>query len=189
MSRLPAFSRAQLGILILLGAVLFLLYAWRGNFGWIPTKPAASVANPVFVEIAGEVARPGVYSFPSPPTLLELSQKAGGPKPRSDSNITLVSGSRVEVTPAGEYKLGGRMSGSRLLSLGLAVDVNSATAEDLEALPGLGSVMAQRLVQFRRTHGPFKDMADLLAVSGIGEEKLARLRPYLVVLSPEGAGR
>jgi competence protein ComEA len=80
------------------------------------------------------------------------------------------------------------MSGEQLLNLGLPLDLNTATAEDLEALPGIGPVMAQRLVQHRQTHGPFKDVEDLLAVSGIGEKKLARLKPYLVVLSPEGAG-
>ena len=98
------------------------------------------------------------------------------------------SGSRVEVTPDGTCRLG-RMSGEHLLTLGLALNLNTATAEDLEALPGIGPVMAQRLVQFRQTHGPFKDVEDLLAVSGIGEKKLARLKPYLVVLSPEGAGQ
>ena len=47
----------------------------------------------------------------------------------------------------------------------------------------------RRLVQFRQTHGPFKDVEDLLAVTGIGEKKLARLRPYLAVLSPEKSGQ
>jgi competence protein ComEA len=186
-SRLPAFSRAQLGILILLGAVLFLLYAWRGNLGWTPSKPAPSLAKPVFVEIAGEVPRPGVYSFPAPPTLLELSQKAGGPNPGTNSNITVPSGSRVEVSPTGEYRPGGRMSGERLLSLGLALDVNKASVKDLEALPGIGPVMAQRLVQYRQDHGPFKNLDELLAVSGVGKQKLAQLKPYLT-LSPGPSG-
>jgi len=186
-SRLPAFSRAQLGIVILLGAVLVLLYAWRGNFVGAPSTADAPVVNPIFVEIAGEVSRPGVYCFPAPPTLLELSQKAGGPKPRTDSKILLASGSRVEVTPAGEYRPQGRMSGPRLLSLGLAVDVNDASAEDLEALPGIGPVMARRIVQYRLNHGPFKSLGDLHEVSGLGEKKLARLKAYLT-LSPERSG-
>jgi len=169
--------------MILLGAVLFLLYAWRGDFWRTPAATIEVAPNPVFVEIAGKVAHPGVYSFSAPPTLLELGQKAGGPKPGKDAGIALASGSLVEVTPAGEYRLGS-MSGERLLSLGLAVDVNTATAKDLEALPGLGPVLAQRVVQHRQTHGPFQAPQDLLEVPGIGEQNLARLRPYLVVLSP-----
>jgi competence protein ComEA len=81
------------------------------------------------------------------------------------------------------------MSGDRRLTLGLALDLNTATAQDLEALPGIGPVMAQRLVQFRQAHGPFKELKDLLAVSGIGEQKLTKIKPYLTVLSAEGAGR
>lgn len=188
-SPLPAFSRAQIGTMILVGAVLFLLYAWRGNFGRTPAAPVAGVSNPVFVEITGQVARPGMYSFPALPTLLELSQQAGGPKPRADSEVRLSSGSRVEVTAAGEYKLGGRMSGERLLTLGLPLDLNSAAAKDLEALPGLGPVLARRLIEHRQAHGPFRNLEDLLAVPGLGEQKLTRLRPYLTVLTPERPGR
>ena len=188
MSRLPAFSRAQLGILILLGAVLFLFYGWWGNFGRTPAGAPPAGVKPVFVEITGEVARPGVYSFAAPPTLLELCRRAGGPDTLTDSNARLVSGSRVEVTPAGTYHLN-HMSGDRRLTLGLALDLNTATAQDLEALPGIGPVMAQRLVQFRQAHGPFKELKDLLAVSGIGEQKLTKIKPYLTVLSAEGAGR
>jgi competence protein ComEA len=81
------------------------------------------------------------------------------------------------------------MSGDRRLTLGLALDLNTATSQDLEALPGIGPVMAQRLVQFRQAHGPFKELKDLLAVSGIGEQKLTKIKPYLTVLSAEGAGR
>ena len=188
MCSLTSFSRAQLGILILLGAVLFLLYGWRGNFGGTSAATPPAVAKPVFVEITGEVAHPGVYSFPAPPTLLELYRRAGGPEPSNDAEKTVASGNRVEVTPAGTYRLG-HMTGDRRLTLGLALDLNTATAQDLEALPGIGPVMAQRLVQFRRTHGSFKDVEDLLAVTGIGEKKLARLKPYLAVLSPEEAGQ
>ncbi len=184
---MPAFSRTQLKVVLFLGALLLLLYVWRGHLGWTPSATPAVTPNPVFVEITGEVARPGVYSFPAPPTLLEVWRQAGGPEPPKDSNITLSSGSHVEVAAAGTYRLG-RMSGPRLLTLGLALDLNSATAQDLEALPGIGPVLAQRLVQYRQTHGPFKEMEDLLAVAGVGEKKLAQIKPYLVVLSPERSG-
>jgi competence protein ComEA len=187
-SRLPAFSRGQLGILILFGAVLFLLYAWRANFGRTPAALPAVASNPVFVEIAGGVSRPGVYSFPAPPTLLELLRRAGGPEPMPRSAAPLSSGTMVEVDQEGAWRLS-RMSGERLLTLGLALDLNSATAKDLEVLPGIGPVLARRLIEHRQTHGPFKNLEDLLAVPGLGEQKLARLKPYVVVLSPERSRR
>ena len=67
--------------------------------------------------------------------MLELYRRAGGPKPPTDGKTTVASGSRVEVTPAGTYRLG-PMSGDRRLTLGLALDLNTANAQDLEALPG-----------------------------------------------------
>ena len=63
---MTAFSRTQLGIILLVGALLLVLYAWRGNFGLTYSAPPAVAPNPVFVEMVGEVARPGVYSFPPP---------------------------------------------------------------------------------------------------------------------------
>ena len=180
---MPAFSRTQLGIILLLGALLLVVYVWRENFGLTSSTPPAVAPKPVFVEIAGEVARPGVYSFPAPPTLPEVWRRAGGPEPLPQSGGTISSGSRIEVTHTpGTYRLG-RMSGPRLLTLGLTLDVNTATAEELEALPGIGPVLAQRLIQHRQTHGPFTTMEDLLAVPGIGKKKLEQLKPNLAVLS------
>jgi competence protein ComEA len=183
MQPFSSFSRAQLGIILLLGALLLVLYAWRGNFGLTPSATSTVTLNPVFVEITGEVARPGVYSFPAPPTLPDVWRRAGGPEPLPQSDTTISSGSRVEVTQDGAHRLG-RMAGPRLLTLGMALDVNTATTEDLEALPGIGPVLAQRIVQYRQSHGLYKTREDLLEVSGIGKKKLAELKPYLAVLSP-----
>ncbi len=180
---MPAFSRTQLGIILLLGALLFVVYAWRGNFGLTYSAPPAVAPNPVFVEMVGEVARPGVYSFPAPPTLPEVWRRAGGPEPLPQSDSTISSGSRIEVThTTGAYRLS-RMSGPRLLTLGLALDVNTATAEELEALPGIGPALAQRIVEYRKAHCPLRKLEDLLEVSGIGPKKLAELKPFISVQS------
>lgn len=64
---------------------------------------------------------------------------------------------------------------------GERVDVNAATAAELEAVPGIGPVMAARIVEHRRQQGAFQRLSDLDAVSGIGERTLARLMPYLTV--------
>ena len=103
---MPAFSRAQLGILLLVAALLFSLYAWRGHTGWLSSAAQVNKPQPVMVEITGAVAHPGVYSFPAPPTLLELYRRAGGPEPSNGAEKTVASGNRVEVTPAGTYRLG-----------------------------------------------------------------------------------
>jgi competence protein ComEA len=135
-----------------------------------------------FVEVSGSVARPGVYSFPQPPILQEVWQqaRASGAVPEQDKKIP--SGSRVEVRPDGGYHLG-RMSGAQLLTLGLPIDLNRASAEDLAAVPGIGPALGKRIVEHRQAHGPFQKIEELKEVSGIGPKKLENIEPYLIILT------
>jgi comEA protein len=184
MIRLPYFSRSQLGVVLLLGAALLLLYAWRAHVLVSPSPPAPGAMSLAFVEVAGKAPHPGVYSFPKPPTLKEVWAKAGAVGTPSDPDKTITSGSRVEVTPDGGYNVSA-MSGAQLLTLGIPMDLNRASAEDLDAIPGLGPALAQRIIDYRKVHGPFKKVEDLQEVSGIGPQNLQKLKPYLGLGSPE----
>ena len=64
------------------------------------------------------------------------------------------------------------------------IDLNTATIQQLEELPGVGAVTAQRILDMRQKSGPFHRVEDLLAVRGIGEKRLARIRPYITVVAP-----
>jgi competence protein ComEA len=66
------------------------------------------------------------------------------------------------------------------------VDINSAELNELIAIPEIGQTLAQRIVDYRKQHGPFKDVQDLRHVRGIGPKTLERLKPYL--LPPAAAG-
>jgi competence protein ComEA len=134
----------------------------------------------VFIEVTGAAAHPGVYRFDHPPTLLEALEKAGEPPVAVPANPTVPSGTRIEVRRQGLPQLG-RMSGETLLTLGLALDLNQASAQDLEALPGIGPALARRIIDYRQSHGPFKNLDDLEQVSGIGPKKLAMIKSYLVI--------
>jgi competence protein ComEA len=177
---MPNFSRSQQGVLLLLGAALLFLWAWRGHFGLSPAPPPTRTLNPVFIEVAGNIPRPGVYSFPDPPTLSQVLAQAGAAPASGHRNIKISSGGRVEITGKDQYRLG-RMSGPQLLTLGLALDLNNATALDLDSLPGIGPALAQRIIDYRQSHGPFKNIDDLEQVSGIGPKKLAQIKPYVCV--------
>jgi len=177
------FSRTQLGVILFLGAALLLLWAWRGNFGLAPTSTPSPSKELVFVEVAGAAARPGVYAFPHPPTLPELWHKAGGPEPVPADKREIASGSVIEIGHDGRYRVK-RMSGPQLLTLGLALDLNAGTQADLEALPGIGPVLAGRIIAYRQNHGPFPQIEDLQKVSGIGPKNLEQIRPYLTLGTP-----
>jgi competence protein ComEA len=182
--RLPYFSRSQLGVILLLGAALLGLYAWRAQVLFPPAPPPPGLMPLAFVEVTGRVAHPGVYSFPAPPTLGEVWRKAGASGTPPDMDKKIATGSRVEVTTAGGYRLAA-MAGARLLTLGLPLDLNRASVQDLEAVPGLGPALAQRIVAYRQAHGPFKKMDELEEVSGITPRNLPKLKPYLGLGGPE----
>ncbi len=110
-----------------------------------PAPPAPGIMHLAFVEVTGPVAHPGVYSFPKPATLGEVWQRAGAPGASPDKDKTIASGSRLEVRPDGSYRVA-VMPGAQLLTLGLPIDLNRASAEDLEAVPGMGQALAQRIV-------------------------------------------
>ena len=61
------------------------------------------------------------------------------------------------------------------------IDVNTATAKELQSVPGIGETLAKRIVEFREEHGPFEKVDDLLNVRGIGVASLDKLRPFLTI--------
>ena len=140
----------------------------------------------VFVHAAGAVNRPGVYQLRPDARVSDLVELAGGPTPDADLNqLNLAAkvgdGERVYVPRVGEAPPTGPSSGG---AGGAAsggppagpLNLNTATAEQLEELPGVGPATAQAIIEYRKEHGPFRSVDDLLEVRGIGEAKLAALR-------------
>ena len=105
-------------------------------------------------------------------------ERRPGKAPATPTKVA--SGSQVEIAADGHYLLS-RMHGAELLTLGLPLDLNSAGATDLDALPGIGPALAGRIEQYRQQHGPFKKIDDLLQVSGIGAKLLDKIKPLLII--------
>ena len=91
------------------------------------------------------------------------------------------TGDRVVVSDVACDVLVGQMSAAHRLVIGLPLDLNRVTVKDLLLLKGIGPVMAESIVEFRKVHGDFPTVERLLMVEGIGKGRLQALRPHLMV--------
>ncbi|MCS7065999.1 MAG: helix-hairpin-helix domain-containing protein [Fimbriimonadales bacterium] len=157
---------------------------------------AAGTTTFVTVHVAGQVNKPGVYTLPPNSRLRDALQRAGGAKPAADLdgvNLAerLSDGQKIYVPHKAETHIATAESEPRLAGgttrtpskspPRFPVDLNRATAEELEALPGIGPVLAARIVEYRQMRGRFQSVDELLEVRGIGPKRLEQLRPYVVV--------
>ena|SRR5690242_4220914 len=67
------------------------------------------------------------------------------------------------------------------------VNINTASSEELQQVPGIGPATAQKILQMRKSYGPFKSVDDLLAIRGLGQKRLDKMRKYLTVAKPPAA--
>lgn len=167
----------------------------------------AAGEGPVTVHVAGAVKHPGVYTLPAGSRILQAVESAGGALPAAvlDAlNLAALAADGTQIMvptqaqlAAGTAGSGGSGSGAggagggvpgaggaglpQPGSQGALVNLNTATAEQLDALPGVGPVLAGRIVAWRSDHGPFTSVDELDAVSGIGAKMLANIRPLVSV--------
>ena len=185
---------AVLGLLLLIGAGLAYMRA-RPAAAVPPPSGAVSAsaspgtssapANTIVVDVVGAVHKPGVYDFAQGARVIDAVRAAGGFLPDAEPQAInlarpLVDGEQVVVPKKGEAPSGTSGSGSAQQPGG-KVNINSATPSDFENLPGIGPVLAQKIVDYRDQHGPFRSIQDLMKVSGIGQKKFDSLSAYVTV--------
>lgn len=144
----------------------------------------APLQQEVVVHISGAVVRPGVYSLTPGTRVAEAIQVAGGGTPLADMekiNLAQVvkDGQRVQI-PA-SIATQSRLPQSQVESqAGTAmqqkISINTATASELDRLPGVGPSLAEQIVQYRQTKGSFRTLEELKLVPGIGEAKYQKLK-------------
>lgn len=153
-------------------------------------EPGATgtASAPLVVDVAGKVRRPGIVELPSGSRVVDAIEAAGGLRGRPDTTALnlarkLVDGEQVLVgvraasVPAAPGGSGTASTpGAAAGTPGAVVDLNTATLEQLDTLPGVGPVTAQAILSWREEHGRFTTVDDLLDVKGIGEATLAELR-------------
>jgi len=138
--------------------------------------------SPLRIHVAGAVLHPGVYEVPRGSIVQDAVRTAGGPASDADLDRVnlaagLTDGERIMVPAAVAM---GSSSSAPQASDG-TLDLNTATAADLEELPGIGPGLARSIVEYREAHGPFEVVEDLLLVPGIGPSRLAQIRDLVRV--------
>ena len=141
--------------------------------------PAAAGKAPLVVSVVGRVHRPGLVTIPPGARVADTLTAAGGAQPGTDlTGVNLVrrltDGEQVAVGVPVPAAAGTAAPAGKL-------DLNTATAEQLDTLPGVGEVMAKRIVDWRSGHGGFTTVEQLRDVEGIGESKYRKLRELVSV--------
>ncbi|WP_245857972.1 ComEA family DNA-binding protein [Mumia flava] len=152
--------------------------------GTAPAAGGAADAATVVVDVTGKVRRPQVVSLPTGSRVMDAVEAAGGARRGADLSSlnlarVLVDGEQVVVGLEAVAAPVGGASGAGTAPA--PVNLNTATAEDLDTLPGVGPVTAQAILDWRSENGSFSSVEQLLDVSGIGEATLDELRDLVTV--------
>jgi len=178
------FSHNQKRALGLVAAIVLLLSVFiviRGNTqsSAAPEIVPVTIAEPeIFVDVTGAVNKPGVYTLTGKSRVIDAIKAAGDSAPGADlSTINLArvlnDGEQIYVDSLVMNSFGQRVSKKTPSG---PININRATARQLDALDGIGPVIAARIVEYRKINGSFLSVDDLQKVSGIGATKFAQIK-------------
>jgi competence protein ComEA len=150
--------------------------------------PAAEQENAsVYVDVKGEVEAPGLYEVRKGERLKFVIDRAGGFTPQADSNIInlaikVTDEMLIYVPKKGEAEAAYPViQGSQDSSEETKINLNEATKEEFESLPGIGPAKAATFIQYREENGPYKKIEDIKNISGIGDKTYEKLKEYIFV--------
>jgi competence protein ComEA len=134
----------------------------------------------VFVNVVGAVRRPGLYRLKDGSRVADAVTRAGGPTPKAQIELLnlaarIADGEQIVVPRRGVAGPAAAAASGGAVATG-PVHLNSATLEQLDALPGVGPVTAQKILDYRQQHGAFGSVDELDAIVGIGPARLEQLR-------------
>jgi competence protein ComEA len=182
-------GRAIAGALLLIAA-LFLAGRYLAGAGSAQEvgRPVAAAgelrAEPrarLVVHVVGAVRRPGLYRLADGARIADAVRRAGGATRRADLSLVnlaapVADGSQVVVPRRASPSASGSDGGEAPAAPAGPIHLNTATVEQLDELPGVGPVTAQKIVDYREQHGAFSSVDDLDAIPGIGPARLEQLR-------------
>jgi competence protein ComEA len=177
-----------LGAFILVGLLLgigFIFLITRPPRGEPITLLPPPTSAPITVYVSGSVARAGLYTLPPGSRLNDAIQAAGGfTEQANSSGLNLASilkdGQQIDV-PLLIIPSHPEGNGSSLTSPQGLVNINNATLEQLDSLPGIGPITAQDIIDYRDVHGPFISIEHLIDIPGIGQATFDKIKGLVTV--------
>ena len=174
-------QKRALGLVAAIVLVLSVFIVIRGNTqsSAAPEIVPVTIAEPeIFVDVTGAVNKPGVYTLTGKSRVIDAIKAAGDSAPGADlSTINLArvlnDGEQIYVDSLVMNSSGQRVSKKTPSG---PININRATARQLDALDGIGPVIAARIVEYRKINGSFLSVDDLQKVSGIGAAKFAQIK-------------
>ena len=183
-------QKRGLAIVAALVVLISVLFVARGSSqevvaAPIPLEIESIVEQTVMIDVAGAVVNPGVYSLPLNARVFEAIKAAGGLKKGADASDvnqarTLKDGEQIYIYPTSQSFTSS--SGSKItVRKNGPIMINRASVKEFESLDGIGPVLANRIVAFRKINGPFAAIEDLMKVPGIGSSTFAKFKEKLRV--------
>jgi competence protein ComEA len=175
--------------LLAAGALFLTVRAPAGNP--VELLPTPTI-EPIVVYVTGAVQRPGVYTLPRDSRLVNVVEAAGGFLEGADLNqVNLAEAVKDEqqivipglsTLPTPQLTIGGDgLLVTPTPFAGEKVNINKASAEELDKLPGIGPTTAQKIIDYREKNGPFQRIEDLLKIPGIGPSTLEAIKAMITV--------
>jgi competence protein ComEA len=197
MERRELFGLVAVSVLVVLGAAFWYarslpgrvsveLSGQGGGGGSGAVVSPSPSPSPILVYVTGWVRRAGVYQLHQGDRVIDAIRLAGGARRGADlASVNLAAfvtdAQQITVMKRGAVGTGGSVSTPGAGGAEAKVNINTATLEELESLPGIGPSLGQRILDYRTQHGPFRSVDELLNVSGIGDKRLADIRPKVTV--------
>jgi competence protein ComEA len=188
------FSRQEKLVLLILSAVAVVALALTFFTNFNAQRKLSEKETVMVVQVDGAVVNPGVYKVKEGTRVFEILQEAGGTTSGADlGGINLAQpvydGQRISI-PSRQKQENPAQSFSTNFDQFLPqeartpagtkrININTASQEELVSLPGIGEVIAKRIIEYRQSQGPFRRPEDLLKVKGIGPKKLEKIRDLI----------
>jgi competence protein ComEA len=187
-----SFSRSQALVVLLVSLLLLSVYGWSHHTQHSKSKKSPQLPTKyVFIQVAGKVKNPGIYSFYQAVTVAQVLARAGGllsPLRQVDESAwaqdQIGNGRRIQIITEPSGFASQRLEWMAVpirLALGVPLDVNQASVAELTQVPGINDKLADGIVALRIRKGGFSKLDNLCEVKGIGPATVRRLKQYLTL--------